>query len=100
MEPSGWFGMLWVLLDGVGPLLLEEPELSLHAGVVRHIPPMMARLGRKTGRQIILSTHSYDLLSDEGIASEEVGWFSHRRRARPFSPRRMTIRFGLCSRVG
>jgi hypothetical protein len=33
---------------------------------------MIARLGRKTGRQVFLSTHSPDLLSDEGIAPEEV----------------------------
>lgn len=66
------FGLLWVLLDGSAPLLLEEPELSLHAEVVRHIPQMMARLGRKTGRQIFVSSHSAELLSDEGIAPEEV----------------------------
>jgi predicted ATPase len=65
-------GLLWVLLDGSGPLLLEEPELSLHAAVVRHIPQMMARLARKSGRQVLVSTHSADLLSDEGIAPEEV----------------------------
>lgn len=65
-------GLLWVLLDGNAPLLLEEPELSLHAAVVRHIPRMIARLGRKAGRQVLLSTHSADLLSDEGIAPEEV----------------------------
>lgn len=65
-------GLLWAFLDGTAPLLLEEPELSLHAAVVRHIPRMIARLGRKTGRQILVSTHSADLLSDEGIAPEEV----------------------------
>jgi predicted ATPase len=65
-------GLFWGLLDGTAPLLLEEPELSLHVGVIRHLPRMMARLGRKTGRQVIVSTHSADLLSDEGIAPEEV----------------------------
>lgn len=66
------FGLLWVFLDGTAPLLLEEPELSLHAGVVRYIPQMMARLGRKAGRQVFVSSHSYELLSDRGIAPEEV----------------------------
>lgn len=66
------FGLLWVLLDGTSPLLLEEPELSLHAAVVRQIPKMMARLGRKAGRQILVSSHSDDLLEDPGIAMEEV----------------------------
>ncbi|MHB8380731.1 MAG: AAA family ATPase [Candidatus Binataceae bacterium] len=65
-------GLLWSLLDGDAPLLLEEPELSLHAEVVRHIPSMFARLTRKTGRQIVVSTHSAELLSDQGIAPEEV----------------------------
>jgi predicted ATPase len=65
-------GLLWVLLDGTAPLLLEEPELSLHAAVVRHIPQIIHRLGRKVGRQTLLSTHSADLLGDEGIALDEV----------------------------
>jgi hypothetical protein len=66
------FGLLWVFLDGSAPLLLEEPELSLHTEVVRLIPQVMARLGRKSGRQIIVSTHSAELLSDEGIDPDEV----------------------------
>jgi predicted ATPase len=65
-------GLLWAVLDGKGPLLLEEPELSLHPEVVRHIPQMFARIQRRTGRQIILSTHSADLLRDEGIGLDEV----------------------------
>lgn len=65
-------GLLWAFLDGNAPLLLEEPELSLHSAVVRHIPSMMIRAGRKTSRQVIVSTHSADLLSDESIAPEEV----------------------------
>lgn len=31
-------GLLWATLESLGPLLLEEPELSLHPDVVRHIP--------------------------------------------------------------
>jgi len=65
-------GLLWKLLESTAPLLLEEPELSLHPAVVRHIPAMMARVTRKSGRQILVSTHSADLLADEGIAPEEV----------------------------
>jgi len=65
-------GLLWALLDGSAPLLLEEPELSLHAGVVRYLPAMMARLGRKVGRQVIVSSHSAELLSDQAIGAEEV----------------------------
>jgi predicted ATPase len=65
-------GLLWVALEGGGPLLLEEPELSLHPELVRYLPQMFARVQRRTGRQIILSTHSPDLLRDEGIGLDEV----------------------------
>jgi predicted ATPase len=65
-------GLLWVAMDKEGPLLLEEPELSLHPGIVRVLPQMLARVQRRTGRQIFLSTHSPDLLRDEGIAPDEV----------------------------
>lgn len=65
-------GLLWAALDGSGPLLLEEPELSLHPDVVRFIPQMFARIQARTARQIIVSTHSADLLRDEGIGLDEV----------------------------
>ena len=65
-------GLLWAVLDGSGPLLLEEPELSLHPEVVRYIPQMFARIQRRSGRQILVSTHSGDLLKDEGIGLNEV----------------------------
>jgi len=65
-------GLLWAFLDGSAPLLLEEPELSLHSAVVKHIPAMMAAVNRRSGRQVFITTHSYDLLSDPGIAPEET----------------------------
>lgn len=65
-------GLLWAVLDGSGPLLLEEPELSLHPDVVRFIPQMFARIQRRSGRQVLVSTHSTDLLRDEGIGLDEV----------------------------
>lgn len=65
-------GLLWVALDKEGPLLLEEPELSLHPEIVRLLPPMLARVQRRTGRQVFLSTHSPELLRDEGIGLDEV----------------------------
>lgn len=65
-------GLLWAMLDGNGPLLLEEPELSLHPEVVRYLPQIFARIQRQGGRQVLLSTHSSDLLRDEGIGLDEV----------------------------
>ena len=65
-------GLLWATLDGSGPLLLEEPELSLHPEVVRYLPQMFARMQRRSGRQVIISTHSTDILRDEGIGIDEV----------------------------
>lgn len=66
-------GLLWAALDAkAGPLLLEEPELSLHPDIVRFMPQMFARIQRQSGRQILVSTHSPDLLRDEGIGLNEV----------------------------
>lgn len=68
------FGLLWTVLEGSGPLLLEEPEISLHPEVVRQLPAIFHRIARsrKQARQIIISTHSREMLSDQGIAPEEV----------------------------
>ena len=65
-------GLLWAVLDRSGPLLLEEPELNLHSEVVRYLPQMFAVMQRKAGRQVIVSTHSDNLLRDEGIELDEV----------------------------
>lgn len=65
-------GLLWAVLDRSGPLLLEEPELNLHPEVVRYLPQMFATMQRRSGRQVIISTHSADLLFDEGIGLDEV----------------------------
>lgn len=68
-------GFLWALQEGRGPLLLEEPELSLHPALVRYLPQLMngiQRARRKALRQVILSTHSPELLMDEGIGAHEV----------------------------
>jgi predicted ATPase len=65
-------GLMWALMESGGALLLEEPELSLHPAVVRHLPPVFSRVGRRTGRQVIVTTHSDALLSDPGIGLDEV----------------------------
>lgn len=65
-------GLLWSLLETNSLLLLEEPELSLNSGIVSKLPSLIYRLQRPKKRQVILSTHSADLLADRGIAGEEV----------------------------
>lgn len=65
-------GLLWSTLEPGGPLLLEEPEISLHPGVIEHVPQMLAQMQLRTGRQTLISTHSPELLRDEGIGLNEV----------------------------
>ena len=65
-------GLLWCLLEGDSLLMLEEPELSLHPGIISKLPAILWRVQAKKKRQVIVSTHSPDLLSDHGISAEEV----------------------------
>lgn len=67
-------GLLWTVYEGSGPLLLEEPEMSLHPEVVRRLPTIFHRINRsrKEPRQLIISTHSEEMLRDVGIGPEEV----------------------------
>jgi predicted ATPase len=65
-------GLFWTLLDGDAPLLLEEPELSLHTAIVKKLPALFYRMQRKRKRQIFVSTHSWEMLQDRGIGGEEL----------------------------
>jgi predicted ATPase len=65
-------GFLWSMMEGDAPLLLEEPELQLNAGIVRKLPALIHKATRKNRRQVIVSTHSAELLSDKGIDPNEV----------------------------
>lgn len=65
-------GLLWAIGEKDGPLLLEEPELSLNDAVVAQIPAMLSRMQRLSGRQVIITTHSQALLSDKGVGPAEV----------------------------
>ena len=64
--------LLWSVMDGIGPLLIEEPELNLHPAVVKFLPQMLHRATRRSRRQVIVSTHSPDFLRDDGIAPDET----------------------------
>lgn len=65
-------GLLWSLQEGDGPLLPEEPEPSLHTGVVRRLTGLIHRMQRVRKRQVLISTHNVELLSDAGIGGEKV----------------------------
>lgn len=68
-------GLLWMLVStpaNSGTLLLEEPELSLNAAIVRVLPTVLATAQRNQELQLIVSTHSPDLLDDEGVRPNEI----------------------------
>ena len=67
--------LLWSLLDTGGPLLLEEPELSLHEDIVSRLPGFFTQIDRekkKAGRQFFVTTHADALLRDPGVGPREV----------------------------
>lgn len=65
-------GILWAVVEAGGPLILEEPELSLHPGVVERIPAMFQHMQQASGRQVLITTHSERLLQDSGIGLDEI----------------------------
>lgn len=68
-------GFLWALLDWQETILLEEPELYLHSEIVKQLPEFIYNLQKKRSwkiRQVIISTHSYDILNNEWIWWDET----------------------------
>ena len=65
-------GLLWSLQDGDSLLLLEEPELSLNEAIISKIPALIYKLQKPKKRQVLITTHSLDLLSDKGISLDEI----------------------------
>ena len=67
-------GLLWALQFGSKPVLLEEPELSLHPEIVKRLYNVISELhvNTKRRRQVILTTHSFDFLNNAAILPEEV----------------------------
>ena len=65
-------GLLWALQEKGGPLLLEEPELSLNAAVVSKLPSMIRKAMRASKCQALITTHSPDMLSDPSVTLNEV----------------------------
>ena len=50
--------------------MLEEPEMSLNAAVVSRLAPMIARATQKSGRQVLITTHAAEIMSDSVALSE------------------------------
>ena len=65
-------GLLWSILESDSVLLLEEPELSLNAGIVSQLAPFISRMQRSRRPQVFVSTHSDALLIEKGIDGGEV----------------------------
>ena len=65
-------GLLWTLLESESILLLEEPELSLNAGIVAHISSLISKMQRKKRQQVFVSTHSDALLTEQRLDGTEV----------------------------
>lgn len=81
-------GLFWSLLERGGLLLLEEPEISLNRDIILRLPGLIYDLSRPARRrrggarhserrQVILTTHSSDLLCDGGIDGSEVLYITH-----------------------
>ena len=65
-------GLLWAIDHGNAPLLLEEPELSLHRDVITQLPRLLTQAAQRTSRQVVVSTHAAEMLSDRGIDPSEI----------------------------
>lgn len=65
-------GFLFAMLDGNGIILLEEPETNLHTAIVEAIPEFIAKVQRSKKRQVVVTTHSYEILSNQGIRPDEL----------------------------
>jgi predicted ATPase len=67
-------GFLFALIDSNGVILLEEPEINLHSGIITQLPEFISKIQRakKGANQILITTHSYDMLTNLGISPQEV----------------------------
>ena len=65
-------GLLWALLENESVLLLEEPELSLHVGIVSELAYLIYKMQASKNQQVLVSTHSDVLLAQPEIDGTEV----------------------------
>jgi predicted ATPase len=67
-------GFLFALLDFNSVILLEEPEINLHTEIIKRLPEFISKIqrSRKPARQVVITTHSYEMLSGKGVGMNEV----------------------------
>lgn len=68
-------GILWALLGGYGPLLLDNPELSLHTSIIKQLSALVTntqKRGQGRLRQVMIATQSFDLLDTKTIDARET----------------------------
>jgi predicted ATPase len=68
-------GFLFALLDFKNVMLLEEPEINLHSEIIHQLPEFISKLQRArkgSPKQVIITTHSYEMLDNKGIGLNEV----------------------------
>lgn len=67
-------GIFWAIFEKSTKssiILIEEPEISLNPGIVEFLPRLIHQLQRNQRLQVIITTHSDDMLS-EPIMEEDV----------------------------
>jgi len=64
-------GLFWSLLEGDAPLLLEEPELSLHSEIVKRLPALFPGCNASPNAALHQHTH-VDLLSEKVSAAKRL----------------------------
>ena len=79
-------GLLWSLLENDSIVLLEEPELSLNLGIVSQLAPVISRMRRNSGCQVLISTQSDVLLIEPGIDGREVLMLTPGKRGTEVKP--------------
>lgn len=69
-------GLIFALLEKNKLIMLEEPEIHFNEGIVSNLPGIFAQAAisakSDSASQIMLTTHSRTLLTDEGIDGKEV----------------------------
>lgn len=64
--------LFWQIQEKNAVILLEEPELGLNEAIVEKMALFLHRAAKASGSQVIVTTHSDALLSNNGIDPESI----------------------------